>query len=97
MENEENVVVLIDEDGQEFECEVISILEANNNTYLIVSPNLNEEEEMTVVPLRVEVIDGVESYYAVDDEDEFEAILDAWDELEESEDYDMDDDFDIQN
>jgi len=83
-------ILLTDEFGEEFECQFIAELTAGGNRYLIVSPNPDEEEAF-VVPLRYEVDEeGNESYLAVEDDDEFEMVVDAWDQLEEEEDEDLD-------
>ncbi len=88
----ENIIELIDEDGNEFPCEVINILEIAGVEYLIVAPMDTEDDEESVVPLRVEVDeDGNENYFAVDDEEEFLAIVRVWESLENEDDLDLDD------
>ncbi len=83
----ENIVVLLDDEGNEFECEIVDMIDIEDRRYVIVVPDPNEEY---VVPLRVETEDGEDFFVSVDDEDEFQEILEKW---ELSGEYDVDDEF----
>jgi len=95
MDHEEimdNILVLVDEDGQEFEFEVQAELEINGETYRVLIPLEDEDdeeledEEVEVLILKV-VLDpeGNEFMAEIEDEEEWEMVADAWDELLDSE------------
>lgn len=70
-------ITISDEDGQEFELEVLTELEYNGFTYLAVIPaGLEEEEadEFGVAILKSVEEDGEPILCAVEDEQELEAV-----------------------
>ena len=70
-------MTIVDEDGTEFELEVLSTLEYNGATYLAVIPAGNEEEDFQVSILKsVEEEDGDSILCAIEDEQELEAVYD---------------------
>ena len=80
-------MTIVDEDGTEFELEVLSTLEYNGCTYLAVIPAGNEDESFEVSILKsVEEADGDSILCAIEDEQELEAVYDLiMDELYEDE------------
>lgn len=76
----DNFLTIVDEDNNEYVCEVIDIIEVNDKKYVVVAPDPNDE---SVVPLRIVTIDGEDYFESVDDEDEFDAIVDYWENMEE--------------
>ena len=83
-------MTIMDEDGTEYELEVLSTLEYNGATYLAVIPAGNEDEEFQVSILKsVEEEDGDSILCAIEDEQELEAVYDLiMDELYEEEEED---------
>ena len=83
-------MTIVDEDGTEFELEVLSTLEYNGATYLAVIPAGNEEEDFQVSILKsVEEEDGDSILCAIEDEQELESVYDLiMDELYEEEEED---------
>ena len=83
-------MTIVDEDGTEYELEVLSTLEYNGATYLAVIPAGNEDEEFQVSILKsVEEEDGDSILCAIEDEQELEAVYDLiMDELYEEEEKD---------
>lgn len=81
-------MTIVDEDGTEFELEVLSTLEYNGATYLAVIPAGNEEEDFQVSILKsVEEEDGDSILCAIEDEQELQAVYDLiMDSLYEEED-----------
>ena len=70
-------MTIVDEDGTEFELEVLSTLEYNGATYLAVIPAGNEEEDFQVSILKsVEEEDGDSILCAIEDEQELQAVYD---------------------
>ena len=69
-------MTIVDEDGTEFELEVLSTLEYNGQTYLAVTLADGEENENPEVSIlkSVEEEDGEPTLCAVEDEEELEAV-----------------------
>lgn len=89
-EEEFPVLVLVDEDGDEHEFELLAELEVEDNSYRVLVPlseeEMGEDEEVEVVILKV-VYDeeGNEFLADIEDDDEWERVADAWQELADSE------------
>lgn len=70
-------MTIVDEDGTEFELEILSTLEYNGATYLAVIPAMDAEEK---VDLEVSVLKSVEDeegepiLCAIEDEQELETV-----------------------
>ena len=68
-------MTIVDEDGTEFELEVLSTLEYNGNTSLAVIPAGSEEDEdLEVSILKSVEEDGEPILCAIEDEGELEAV-----------------------
>ena len=70
-------MTIVDEDGTEFELEILSTLEYNGCTYLAVIPavDANEEADLEVSILKsVEEDDGESTLCAIEDEQELETV-----------------------
>ena len=81
-------ISISDEDGNEYELEVLSTLEYNGCTYLAVIPagESQEELELEVSILKSVEEDGEEVLCAIEDEEELQAVYDLiMDELYEEE------------
>ncbi len=85
-------MTIVDEDGTEYELEVLSTLEYNGATYLAVIPAGSEEEQtdMQVCILKSVEEDGDSILCEIEDEAEFEAVNDLIMEQLYSEDTDED-------
>ena len=82
-------ITIVDEDGTEFELEVLSSLEYDGNTYLAVIPagDSMEELELEVSILKSIEEDGEPILCAIEDEEELRAVYDLiMDSLYEEED-----------
>ena len=81
-------ITIVDEDGTEYELEVLSTLDYNGCTYLAVVPATGEEtEELEVSILKSVEEDGESILCAIEDESELEAVYDLiMDSLYEEED-----------
>lgn len=74
---EENIITLIDEEGNEVEFEQIDSVDYEGKEYLILLPP--EEEAAEVVILEVEShADGSESFLSVDDEKTLFAVYEIF-------------------
>ena len=79
MENQygSDFMTIVDEDGTEFELEILSTLEYNGNTYLAVIPAGMDDDtlEFEVSILKsVEEDDGEATLCAIEDDEELEAV-----------------------
>lgn len=85
------VLVLVDEEGIEHEFELLAELEIEDETYRVLVPlddfdEEDEESDLEVVILKV-VLDeeGNEFLSDIEDDEEWEKVADAWQELVDSE------------
>ena len=80
MDNEygSDFMTIVDEDGTEFELEILSTLEYNGFTYLAVIPagENAEEFELEVSILKSVEEDGESILSAIEDEQELQAVYD---------------------
>ena len=70
-------MTIVDEDGTEFELEILSTLDYNGNTYLAVIPAGMDDEsgELEVSILKsVEEEDGESTLCAIEDDQELETV-----------------------
>lgn len=67
-------ITIVDEDGTEFELEVLSSIEYNGDTYLAVTLAGNEDEDLEVSILKSVEEDGDPILCAVEDEIELETV-----------------------
>ena len=67
-------ITIVDEDGTEFELEVLTSVEYNGQTYLAVTLVGSEEEDLEVSILKSVEEDGEPILCAVEDEAEAEAV-----------------------
>lgn len=70
-------MTIVDEDGTEYELEVLSSLEYNGFTYLAVIPaGIDDDQQMQVSLLKSIEEDGESILCAIEDEAELEAVHD---------------------
>lgn len=71
-------LTITDDDGQEYELEVLSTLEYNGNTYLAVIPAAESQDtlQLEVSILRSQEEEGEPMLCAIDDEQELQAVYD---------------------
>ena len=68
-------MTIVDEDGTEYELEVLSTLEYNGSTYLAVVPATGDEkQDLEVSILKSVDEDGESILCAIEDETELEAV-----------------------
>lgn len=80
MEERDDTVVLIDENGEEVEFEHLDTLEMNGNKYVVLLPIEQEDEENAeVVILKIEENDdSEENFISIDDEDELNQVFEEF-------------------
>lgn len=71
-------ITIVDEDGTEYELEVLSTLEYNGSSYMAVVPasDGSEEQDLEVSILKSVEEDGEPILCAIDDEEELQAVYD---------------------
>ena len=70
-------MTIVDEDGTEFELEVLSTLEYNGCTYLAVIPaGAEDDEDLEVSILKSIEQDGEPILCAIEDEEELQSVYD---------------------
>ena len=69
-------ITIVDEDGTEFELEVLTTMEYNGATYLAVTPATDEEDVELEVSILKSEDDGSDDpiLCAIEDEEELEAV-----------------------
>ena len=85
MENFEEIITLLDEDGQEVEFELVMTIEANDNNDAILAPlEVSEEDEDEAYIFRVEEDeDGEMVLEAIEDEEEYAMVVAVYETLVE--------------
>ncbi len=77
--DDENIVVLVDENGEEVEFEHIDTVEMNDNEYVVLAPLDNDDpdqEDEEVIILKVEHSeDGEDSFVTIEDDDELDDVF----------------------
>ena len=89
-EDDDVCVTLELDDGTSVECEILTILPVGNNDYIALLPTMGEAAEEGEIYLYkyTETEDGEPSLDNILDDDEYEAVADAFDELLDSQEYD---------
>ena len=87
MDNEP--VVLVDEDGEEHAFIVIDVIEVDDKEYAILQPSEEDsdaDDAPEAIILRFDTdSDGEEVLSDIDDDDEWEKVADAWQDIVENE------------
>jgi uncharacterized protein YrzB (UPF0473 family) len=84
-EDRDDIIVLVDEDGEEVEFELIDTIEMNGNEYVVMLP-LEEDEEASddedvdeVVIFKIEHGDeGEDSFLTIEDENELNEVFEEF-------------------
>ncbi len=87
-ENKENneLVVLIDDDGEEHTFIVVDVIPVNDNSYAILMPHIKKEnsngevdaDELDAFIFRVSEKNGEQILEEVDEEDEWNLVAEVW-------------------
>lgn len=94
MSNEEELfddefymMVLVDDEGEEHEFQLLAELEIEGEIYRVLMPLFEEEEEDNDVIIILKVVydeDGNELMSEIEDDDELDMVVEAWQELEDN-------------
>lgn len=94
-EPREDIVTLVDEEGKEHSFMVLDIIPVKESEYAILVPTDNElidneAEEQDAVIFRIDENDGEQMLTVVEDDEEWDAVAEAWEELTDLEEDDED-------
>ncbi|GAW94217.1 hypothetical protein PTH_1066 [Calderihabitans maritimus] len=84
MQEHDNLVVLVDEEGREHEFTLVDVLELDEERYAILLPE-GEIEEAIILKMGTDE-NGEEILFDIEDDDEWEMVAKAWQELVNQED-----------
>ena len=86
---EEMTVTLTLDNGSEIECLVLTIFEAGGRDYIALLPTEGiDAEEGEVYLYRYTEVDGEPDLQNIEDDEEYEIVADAFDELLDEQEYD---------
>ena len=90
MEQEEVTVILTLDDGSQLECVVLTIFDAGEREYIALLPMESAETEEGEVYLYryTEDADGNPNLENIEDDEEYDMVADAFDELLDEQEYD---------
>ena len=75
--DQDDVVMVLDENGNEVEANILNIVEIDGNEYLLYSVSRNDDEEAIYVNKIVLDENGEEDIASIDDEDEKKNVYDV--------------------
>ena len=82
MEQGEDIVTLVDEEGKSHDFQVVDVIEVENKEYALLLPaDSDEPEEEEVLVLRIEE----DRFEMIEDEAEFQKVVKVLEELSEEE------------
>jgi uncharacterized protein YrzB (UPF0473 family) len=93
-EERDDVIILTDEEGQEYEFQLIDVIEVDELRYAVLFP-LNEDEssedEALIMRLEADEETGEDLLVDIEDDDEWEKVVAEWERLLEEEEADEED------
>ncbi|MCT4595994.1 MAG: DUF1292 domain-containing protein [Anaeromicrobium sp.] len=75
---EKNIITFMGEDGKAVELQLVERLKIEEDEYVLFAP-IGEEDDAYVY--KVSMVDGKETYEGVEDDDEFERVLEEYESL----------------
>lgn len=100
-ELEHDSITLTLEDGTEINCSILSIFSVDNKDYIALQPEEGEEDEDNIYLYRfMQDDDGEPQLLNIEDDEEFEAVADAFEEILDEQDFDElfdEDDYDFED
>ncbi len=89
--DEEETIVLTDEEGHEHEFTIIQVIKVEEKDYAILLPTEeaeSDEEEGQAIILRIDQDEaGDDILVEIEDEEEFERVAEAWEEVLDEEEW----------
>lgn len=83
---DEEVILLTDEDGNEHEFTIVQVIKVDDKDYAILMSAEDAEDEGAVI-LRIDInAAGEDELVEIEDDDEFERVAEVWEDLLDEED-----------
>ena len=80
----DDVLILIDEDEQEHPFQMIDMVEVDGSQYAVLVPLEEGSDEEEAIILKIVVDEnGEEVLYDIEDDEEWEKVVDIWNESQE--------------
>lgn len=87
MHEDDNICVLVDEEGKEWEFEIVDVFEKDDKRYALLVPADEEaEDEETGIFLRIEQDENGDDIFEDLEDEEFDAVAEFYESLLEEED-----------
>lgn len=95
-EYEHDIITLSLDDGTELNCVVLDIFTVDNKEYIALQPEEGEEDDNVFLYRFIQEGDDEPELLNIEDDDEFEAVADAFEQILDSQDFEdmFDEDFD---
>ena len=86
-EEREDVIVLTDEEGTEYEFQIIDVIEVDTNRYAVLFPldEDAEDDEALIMRLESDPDNGEELLVDIEDDAEWEKVVAEWERILEEE------------
>lgn len=89
-EERDDVIILTDEEGQEYEFQLIDVIEVDELRYAVLFPlnedESNDDDEALIMRLETDAETGEDLLVDIEDDDEWEKVVAEWERLLEEED-----------
>lgn len=96
-EFEHDSITLSLDDGTELNCIVLDIFSVDDKDYIALQPEEGDEDDNVFLYRYIQEEDGEPQLLNIEDDDEFEAVADAFEEILDAQEYDeMFDDDDLE-
>lgn len=82
-EPKENIIELVDEEGQIFNFTLVEAFEVEGNKYAVLLPEGEETEEALVLKVEVNA-EGEEFLFEIEDDEEWDMVVQVWEALAEA-------------
>lgn len=81
----DDVLILIDEEEQEHPFQMIDMVEVDGNQYAVLVPLEEGSDEEEAIILKIVVDEnGEEVLYDIEDDEEWEKVVDIWNDAQEN-------------
>lgn len=83
MHNENEAIVLVDEDGQEHAFHIVDVVMVGEQRYALLEPVESDDDEEGAYLFRIDTEDGEERLVVVEDDDEFDRVVQVLEEFDD--------------
>ncbi|HHY60143.1 MAG TPA: DUF1292 domain-containing protein [Clostridia bacterium] len=79
-ENKDNIIELVDEEGNVFSFTLVEAFEVEGKRYAVLLPNGEDTDEALVLKVEVDE-NGEECLYEIDNDEEWDTVMQVWEAL----------------